>query len=306
MEQYEEEKEDQFVEVADEESIHEDEPIYESEAKEDGEAIHSERPELEEHGHSRNLYSVAMELESALHTLDSDQDTPDTDDVTILNQARTYLATLIRKDHDELEVDSAIAQNLIDEYTDQMNHVLIATTWMSVLTNLYQIVSSIFVVIGDDGNSTILERGISVIPPAMISSVITCLIFFLHQLRVVEKLKELTNIKGDADYVISKLKPLYRRAERADTIDKLVKLDDVFCGETSSLLQRVTRALSKSVKKEERSVRIRKYRYLALRDLNAQRQYETIRTMLERGDQVGVSPEDITHYINEYGEFIGV
>ena len=218
-----------------------------------------------------------------------------------LNKSRTFLANLIRKDHDSLEVDSAISQNMIDQLTSQVNCLLIAAGWFGSLSVLYTIIAGVFIIIGDDGNSTIIERSITIIPPAVIQTIVTATVLFLQQLQIVDKLKELTNVKTDTDYVISKLEPMYKLAERAESLQVLDEIDLAFRGETSSLKQRATRAISKVLKKEDRAVHLRKYRYLMLQELHAKAQHEEIRDLLIRHSELGIPLQDLAKSVEAYG-----
>lgn len=220
-----------------------------------------------------------------------------------LFKARKFLADLIRKDHDSLEVDSAISQNMIDKFTNRVNCLLIASSWLGVLSSLYNIISGVFVVIGDDGTSTLLERAIVAIPPAVISSIVTAIVIYLQQLQIMNELKELTNVKTDTDYVISKLEPMYQLAERAESLEKLDEIDTAFRGETSSLKQKALRSISKVLKKEDRAVHLRKYRYLMLQELHAKAQHEEIRDLLMRHQDLGISLHDLAQRVEEYGSY---
>ncbi len=215
-----------------------------------------------------------------------------------LNQARTFLSNLIRKDHDALEVDSAISQHMIDKLTNQVNCLLIAASWMGVAASLYNVVTGVFIIIGDDGESTLVA-----IPPAVISSVVTAVVIFLQQLQIVDKLKELTNVKTDTDYVISKLEPMYKLAERAESLKVLDTIDQAFRGETSSLKQKAYRAISKVLKKEDRAVHLRKYRYLMLQEIHAKAQHEEIRDLLIRHRELGIPLGNLAQRVEAYGAY---
>ena len=220
-----------------------------------------------------------------------------------LNEARTFLAGLVRKDHDALEVDSAISQNMIDKLTNQVNCLLITASWLGVISSLYNIVSGVFIVIGDSGDSELWERATVAIPPAVVSSIITAVVIFLQQLQIVDKLKELTNVKADADYVISKLEPMYRLAERAESLEVLDTIDKAYRGETSSLKQKAYRAISKVLKKEDRAVHLRKYRYLMLQEIHAKAQHEEIRDLLMRHRELGIPLHELARRVEEYGAY---
>ncbi len=220
-----------------------------------------------------------------------------------LDNARMFLSKLIRKDHDTLEVDSSIAQHMIDKLTAQVNALLIASSWLGLGSSLYNIIASIFIVIGDDGDSQLWERAVLGIPPAVISAVVTAIVMFLQQLQIVDRLKELTNIKTDSDYIISKLEPMWTLALRADSIEELDKIDLAFRGETSALKQKARRAISKVIKKEDRAVHLRKYRYLMLQELYAKEQHEYVRDMIMEYKDSGMDLKDIALMVEEYGSF---
>jgi hypothetical protein len=222
-----------------------------------------------------------------------------------LRKARHFLSNLIRKDHDTLEVDSAISQNMIDKLTNQVNCLLITASWLGVFSSLYNVVTGVFIILGDDGESTLLERSLVAIPPAVISSTVTAVVIFLQQLQIVDKLKELTNVKADTDYVVSKLEPMYQLAERADSIEALDKIDAAFCGETSALKQKARRAISKVLKKEDRAVHLRKYRYLMLQEDHAKEEHEFVRDLIKRYRELGIPLSHLARRVEEYGAFSG-
>ncbi len=220
-----------------------------------------------------------------------------------LDNARIFLSNLIRKDHDTLEVDSSISQHMIDKLTYQVNALLIASSWLGIGTSLYNIIAGVFVVIGDSGESQLWERAMVAIPPAIVSSVVTAVVIYLQQLQIVDKLKELTNVKTDTDYVISKLEPMYTLALRADNLEQLDDIDSAFRGETSALKQKARRAISKVIKKEDRAVHLRKYRYLMLQELYAKQQHELVRDFIMRYSELGLTLDDVAPMIEEYGAF---
>ena len=220
-----------------------------------------------------------------------------------LHKARMFLSNLIRKDHDTLEVDSAISQHMIDKLTNQVNCLLITASWMGVSSSLYNVIAGVFIILGDGGESTLVERALVAIPPAVVSSIITAVVIFLQQLQIVDKLKELTNVKTDTDYVISKLEPMYKLAERADSIETLDKIDAAFCGETSALKQKARRAISKVLKKEDRAVHLRKYRYLMLQEEHAKQEHEFVRDLIKRYRELGIPLSHLAKRVEEYGAF---
>lgn len=223
--------------------------------------------------------------------------------IDTLNTARTFLSNLIRKDHDTLEVDSAIAQHMIDKLTHRVNALLIASSWLGIGASLYNIVSGVFVVIGDAGESELWQRAVIAIPPAIISAIVTAIVIFLQQLQIVDRLKELTNVKTDTDYVISKLEPMYTLAERADSLNELDKIDSNFRGETSALKQKARRAISKVIKKEDRAIHLRKYRYLMLQELYAKQEHEFVRDLIMRYQEMGIELTDVAPMVENYGAF---
>lgn len=223
--------------------------------------------------------------------------------VETLNTARVFLSNLIRRDHDTLEVDSAIAQHMIDKLTYRVNALLIASSWLGIGASLYNIVTGVFVVIGDSGDSELWERAVIAIPPAVISAIVTAIVIYLQQLQIVDRLKELTNVKTDTDYVISKLEPMYNLAERADSIKELDNIDLAFRGETSALKQKARRAISKVIKKEDRAVHLRKYRYLMLQELYAKQEHEHIRDLIIRYQEMGLELTDVAPLVEKYGMF---
>lgn len=220
-----------------------------------------------------------------------------------LTHARIFLANLIRKDHDSLEVDSAISQLMIDRLTNQVNCLLITSSWLGGVSALYTIVAGVYIVIGDGGNSTVVERSVTIIPPAIIQTLITGVVIFLQQLQIVDRLKELTNVKTDADYVISKLEPMYKLAERAESFEVLENIDKKFLGETSSLKQKAWRAISKVLKKEDRAVHLRKYRYLMLQELHAKAHHEHIRDLLMRHNELNIPLEVLANEVEAFGAY---
>lgn len=223
-----------------------------------------------------------------------------------LDMSRRFLSKLIRIDHDELEIDAAISQNLIDMFEYRIQVFLITSSIIGVANTLYQTVAGVFIVLGDEGNSTALERSLIIIPPAMATATVTGILIFLQQLGIVDKLKELTNVKTDTDYVVSKLQPMYQLAERAESLQDLTKIDDAYKGETSALKQKARRALAKVLKKEDRAVHIRKYRFLKLQEEHAKQEHEEIRELLTNYKELGISLQDIAQRIEEYGAFGGV
>lgn len=223
--------------------------------------------------------------------------------VAALDDARMFLSNLIRKDHDTLEVDSSISQHMIDKLTYQVNALLIASSWLGIGTSLYNIIAGVFVVIGDSGDSQMWERAVVAIPPAIVSSIVTAVVIYLQQLQIVDRLKELTNVKTDTDYVISKLEPMYTLALRAENFEELDKIDSAFRGETSSLKQKARRAISKVIKKEDRAVHLRKYRYLMLQELYAKQQHEFVRDFIMRYGEMGLTLDEVAPMIEEYGAF---
>ena len=223
--------------------------------------------------------------------------------IDTLNTARTFLSNLIRKDHDTLEVDSAIAQHMIDKLTYRVNALLIASSWLGIGASLYNIVAGVFVTIGDSGNSELWQRAVIAIPPAIISAIVTAIVIFLQQLQIVDRLKELTNVKTDTDYVISKLEPMYTLAERADSLQELDKIDFSFRGETSALKQKARRAISKVIKKEDRAIHLRKYRYLMLQELYAKQEHEFVRDLIMRYQEMGIELTDVAPMVENYGAF---
>lgn len=220
-----------------------------------------------------------------------------------LDNARTFLSNLIRRDHDTLEVDSSIAQHMIDKLTYQVNALLIASSWLGIGTSLYNIIAGVFVVIGDSGESQLWERAVVAVPPAIVSSIVTAIVIYLQQLQIVDKLKELTNVKTDTDYVISKLEPMYTLALRADNLEQLDDIDSAFRGETSALKQKARRAISKVIKKEDRAVHLRKYRYLMLQELYAKQQHELVRDFIMRYNELGLTLDDVAPMVENYGAF---
>jgi hypothetical protein len=232
-----------------------------------------------------------------------DMSDPDTVYCVPEDQARKYLSKLIREDHDELEVDSSISQNQIDLLENQIHCLLITSSLIGVFTSLYQIVAGVFIVLGDSGNSTLVERAVVAIPPAVMSSLITSLVIFLQQLQIVDRLKELTNVKADTDYVVSKLQPMYQLAERAGSMEKLDEIDQAYMGETSALKQRSRRALAKVLRKEDRAVHTRKYRFLKLQELHTKQEHEDIRELLMRYKEMGIPLSKIANRIEAFGAF---
>ena len=251
--------------------------------------------------------SLMSKLRSALDTVQSHTrnivESSKRKSIETLNTARTFLSNLIRMDHDTLEVDSAIAQHMIDKLTYRVNALLIASSWLGIGASLYNIVAGVFVVIGDSGDSELWERAIMAIPPAVISAIVTSIVIYLQQLHIVDRLKELTNVKTDTDYVISKLEPMYTLAARADGIEELDKIDARFRGETSSLKQKARRAISKVIKKEERAVHLRKYRYLMLQELYAKQEHEYVRDLIMRYQEMGMELRDVAPMVENFGAF---
>lgn len=251
--------------------------------------------------------SLMSKLRTALNTVQNHTrnivETSKRKSIDTLNTARTFLSNLIRRDHDTLEVDSAIAQHMIDKLTYRVNALLIASSWLGIGASLYNLVAGVFVVIGDAGDSELWERAVIAIPPAVISAIVTAIVIYLQQLQIVDRLKELTNVKTDTDYVISKLEPMYTLAERADSLRELDKIDSNFRGETSSLKQKARRAISKVIKKEDRAVHLRKYRYLMLQELYAKQEHEYVRDLIMRYQEMGIELNEVAPMVENYGAF---
>lgn len=249
------------------------------------------------------LNKLRSALNSVQHKTFNFLETSKQKSIQSLNNARAFLSDLIRQDHDTLEVDSAIAQHMIDKLTYRVNALLIASSWLGICASLYNIITGVFVVIGDSGESELWERATIAIPPAVISSVVTAVVIYLNQLQIVDRLKELSTIKTDTDYVISKLEPMYTLAERAENIKELDKIDLNFRGETSALKQKARRAISKVIKKEDRAVHLRKYRYLMLQELYAKQEHELVRDLIMRYQEMGMTLNDVAPLVEDYGAF---
>lgn len=217
----------------------------------------------------------------------------------VLNESRKKVAKDIRRDHDQLDVDASIVQNLKDVLSHIFNTLTIVAIVLSIVITVYGSVTSIFV-LDEEFNMTHSARVAVSIPPIFMNAIITVLVMLQKQIKIADRMEELTNIKKDADYVLSRLEPLYRDAAVADSLEELGTIDTAYKGETSSSMQQVTRAVAKVLKKEDQAVHTKTYLFYKLEKMDTKRVFERIRTLIMEGEQNGVPSEEITRAVHEF------
>lgn len=219
---------------------------------------------------------------------------------------RQAISEKIREAHDELDVEASIVQKMYDVLQTHYNSCQMAGFMIGIVSTIYQIVADTTILSATPFNATVLEKGLIVLPPTFMTAAVTALIGIQRQIRLTERLEELTTVKRDADYLVSKLEPMVENVNEVETTEELDAINMEFKGEPSALKQKSKRALDKVLKKEDRMVHAHTYRFFKLKSVDMVRRYKGLIRLMRHGEAEGVSSESITQQIEEFGnEYTG-
>lgn len=216
-------------------------------------------------------------------------------------EIRTREATKIRKDADLLKTDTAIARRQLTLLQKIYNAITLSGFILGIISSIYQIIAGIFIVLEQESNATLLERCIVIIPPTLLTGIVTVLFGIIRQVSLTEKMEKLAKTITDATYVISRLEPMIDEAQEADTLEKLDIVRNAYKGETSALKQKSNRALDDVLSEEERMVSVVTYRYYSLFRKDLIRRYEDILYMMINREKLNLTSEQLVQRVQEFG-----